>query len=130
MPEFSPTTDVGELVDTLLEFDTRWMERARNGMTRDMFLRASILNEFLNQNFAYDDIDKMENGSPDPEFLRRAAETCSAYYLIEPTLLVEDFTRCMGTEFMDPENRDRIEKEMAEYILESKISRRSKHHSD
>ena len=107
MSTFVPIEQIEKLTAEYLALDERCKMRARNGMTREMFLNYSILNSYINENNLI--LDRDEFLAITSESLTKTAVECAPLYHRTPEELVIDFRRCSGTEFLDPKERERIE---------------------
>jgi hypothetical protein len=110
-PEYG---SVEKLVKEYIKYDSRIQMQMRNGMSEEIYLSCSLINEFLTANQKLVERDGLERLKD--ESLERAAEICSKHYGKDKAHLIESFRRVTGLEFYDPERRAEIE-EIWEEVL-------------
>jgi len=112
--KFLPLESIEILVDQYIQLDTRVQMRIRNGMTREIYLDHTILNEFINQNDPT--LECGPFGIPTEDSLLRVAGLCVQQYGRTPEQLTDAFQRASGTEFLDQELREEIERRFKELL--------------
>jgi hypothetical protein len=109
-----PTVErLDRIVDNYIKLDSNVQMKMRNGMTRDLYFKSTLMQYFMNDN-DIDDAKQDESYAVIPESIDDVAAVCAEHYHIPKKELVESYVRCTGFEFYDKERREKIEKQIRE----------------